>query len=299
MRQTLAYSINISVPVLFSRAGKFEALDENWIHSYSKLEDYELIIVTHNKLYIKYQDVKYTVNEGEYLLLAPSNKKTNDAEINQQRKGFQKSKCSFYWMHFNCHDVSPRSTLNLDLINDGRENILLPVFSKLIIPEKVLLLMVRLQDSVQSGYSTSYTNLLSTLILSEIANQHLFQYKNEPQFVNQGSRQLFNEISGYIIHEIHKPLKVSDIARQFNYNEKYLSKLFKRFSGMSLKQYILNQKITQADFLLVDSSISVSEISQRLGYSSYHSFERSYVNCRSMTPTAYRQMFAGKITNYS
>lgn len=299
MRQTLAYSFNISAPVLFSRAGKFEALDENWIHSYSKLEDYELIIVTQNKLYIKYQDVKYTVNEGEYLLLAPSNKKTNDSGKNRIRKGFQKSKCSFYWMHFNCHDVSPRNTLNLDHINDGRENILLPVYSKLIIPEKVLLLMVRLQDSVRAGYSTSYTNLLSTLILSEIANQHLFQYENESQLVNHGSRQLFNEISGYIIHEIHKPLKVSDIARQFNYNEKYLSKLFKQFSGMSLKQYILNQKITQADFLLVDSTISVSEISLRLGFSSYHSFERSYVNFRSMTPTAYRQMFAGKITNYS
>ncbi|MDO4331755.1 MAG: helix-turn-helix transcriptional regulator [Eubacteriales bacterium] len=299
MRQILAYSIHISTPVSFSRAGKFESLDENWTHPASRLEDFELIIVTRNKLYIKYQDEKYTVGEGEYLLLAPPLKNTGNTKMDKIRKGFQKSNCSFYWMHFNCRDVSPRSSLSQDYINDGRDNILIPVHNKLAVPEKALLLMVRLQDSILSGYENCYTDLLSTLILCEIANQHRISYQNESSGNNNGPRQLFNDISGYISHEMHKPLKISDIARQFNYNEKYLSKLFKRFSGMTLKQYITDQKMTKADFLLVNSTIPVSEISARLGFASYHSFERAYVNCRSMTPTEYRQLFAGKITNYS
>lgn len=298
MRQTFAYSINISSPVSFSRAGKFEALDENWIHSSSRLEDFELIIVTKSVLYIKYQDVKYTVSEGEYLLPASPARKISRTEMDKLRKGFQKSKCSFYWMHFNCRNVSPRSALSPDHINDGRDNILVPVHGKLIVPEKALLLMVQLQDSVLSGYGSHYTDLLSTLILCEIANQHQLQYQNI-QTGRTGPQQLFHEICGYVSHEIQKPLKVSDIARQFDYNEKYLTRLFKRFSGMGLKQYITEQKLKNADFLLVDSAVPVSEIALKLGFSSYHSFERAYMENRSMTPTAYRQLFAKKITNYS
>lgn len=297
MRQPLAYSIHISTPISFCRAGKFEALDDSWTHSASRLEDFELIIVTKNSLYLKYQDVKYTVCEGEYLLLASPAKSLSSSDRNKLRTGFQKSKCSFYWMHFNCQNISPRFTLLPDPVNDGRDNILVPVHGRLLVPEKALLLMVHLQDSVLTGYETHYINLLATLILSEIANQHQFQYRNI-QTGSTGSRQLFHEICGYISHELDKPLKVSEIARQFDYNEKYLTRLFKRFSGMGLKQYITEQKMKNADFLLVDSAIPVSEIAQKLGFASYHSFERAYLENRSMTPTAYRQLFAKKITNF-
>lgn len=300
MRPVLAYSLNISTPVFFSRAGKFEALQDDWSHSVTKLEDFELIIVTKDTLYLQYQDIRYTVKEGEYLLLTPPQKNYESrSELDKLRRGFQKSKCSFYWMHFNCQDITPRYALTKDRIIDGRDNILIPVHGKLSIPEKALLMMVQLQDSILSGYEQNYTNLLSTLILCEIANQHFLQYQNTLMPKSNGSRQLYNDIVGYINHELQKPLKVSDIAKQFDYNEKYLSKLFKQFAGMSLKQYIMTQKMKSADFLLVDSSIPISEIASSLGFSSYHSFERAYVNTHAMTPTTYRQLYARKINNYA
>ncbi len=299
MRTILAYSFNTAAPVSFSRAGKFEAFSDDWMHSASRLEDFELIIVTQNDLYMSYRDVKYTVHPGEYLLLAPLQRDRTKEELGRLRKGFQKSKCSFYWMHFNCQDVAERTSLNVDYINDGRSNLLIPVHGQLAVPERALLMMVQLQDSILSGYDLHYFDLFATLILSEIANQHQLRYRTELQTRLNGSRQLFSDITGYIEHEIGKPLRVSDIAARFGYNEKYLSRLFKRYTGLGLKQYIQKQKIQRADFLLVDSSIPVSEIAASLGFSSYHSFERTYVACRSMTPTVCRQLYARKINNHA
>lgn len=299
MRTILAYSLNIAAPVSFSRAGKFEALQDDWIHSISKLEDFELIIVTKDTLYLQYQDTKYTIAEGEYLLLAPPSRRMGQKELDKIRRGFQKSKCCFYWMHFNCQDISPRYALTQDRIVDGRNNILIPIHGKLPVPEKALLMMVQLQDSILSGYEHNYTDFLATLILCEIANQHLLQYEHTLVPKASGSRQLYNDIVGYINHKLREPIKVSDIAKKFDYNEKYLSRLFKQFAGMSLKQYITAQKMKTADFLLVDSSIPISEIASSLGFSSYHSFERAYVSTHAMTPTAYRQLYAGKINNYT
>ncbi len=300
MRTVLAYSLHIASPVSFSRAGKLDALQEDWQHSASRLEDFELIIVTKGILYLQYGQERYTVREGEYLLLAPiKDKQTEYTRQDRLRRGFQKSRCSFYWMHFNCLDAAPRYALTTDRVSDGRDNILLPVHGQLPVPQKALLLMVQLQDCVLSGYDRHYTDYLSTLILCEIANQHALQYQQAlfPE-ENGGSRQLYHDIVGYIQQELHRPLKVSDIAAKYDYNEKYLSRLFRKFAGMQLKQYILQQKMKSADFLLVDSSVPVSEIASSLGFSSYHVFERAYVKSHHMTPTAYRQLYAKKINNY-
>lgn len=301
MRTVLAYSLHIASPVSFSRAGKLEALQEDWQHSASRLEDFELIIVTKGILYLQYSQERHTVREGEYLLLAPlKDQHTAYTRQDRLRQGFQKSRCCFYWMHFNCRDATPRYSLTTDQISDGRDNILLPVHGQLSMPQKALLLMVQLQDCVLSGYDQHYTDFLSTLILCEIANQHALQCRPDlaAEQEGSGSKQLYHNIVGYIQQELHTPLKVSDIAEKFDYNEKYLSRLFKQFAGVQLKQYILQQKMKSADFLLVDSSVPVSEIASSLGFSSYHTFERAYVKSHSMTPSEYRQLYAKKINNY-
>ena len=303
MQKPLAHSFNIAYPVVLNRAGKFEAPSDDWSHIASQLEDFELIIVTDGVLYLQYIDTRYTVQKGEYLLLAPAQQENGSSgrmpARDVIRKGFRPSKCSFYWMHFYCSNVTARNNLYVDHIIDGNSNILVPIHDKLSVPERALVMMVQLQDGILSGYDSNYLNLLSTLILSEIANQHLLRYQGQLQTEKNGSRQLFHDIAGYIEHEIDQPLKVSDIAANFDYNDKHLSRLFKRYTGVSLKQYILNQKLKRADFLLMDSTIPVSDIAFRVGYSSYHTFERAYVANRGMTPTAFRQLYAQKISNHA
>ena len=67
---------------------------------------------------------------------------------------------------------------------------------------------------------------------------------------------------------------------------------------MSLKQYILNQKMERANFLLSDSNMSISAISDSLGFSDYHNFARTYKNITAMTPSEYRTLYAKRILNH-
>ena len=101
MAPCLAYMINITNPLMFNRTGKFEALSSKWTHSVQTTEDYELIVETKGNLYLQYQDVKYTVTPGQYLLLQPpSPKPSNEKRI---RRGYRESECSFYWLHFHAN----------------------------------------------------------------------------------------------------------------------------------------------------------------------------------------------------
>lgn len=295
--EAIAYSFDISTPVSFSRTGKMKALTEEWTHPTSHLSDFELIIVTQNTLYIQYENKKYTVPAGEYLLLQPQHieRIQNKSAF---RKGFQKSECTFYWLHFRCLNVVSRNVLLPDSIHDGYDNILIPVQGLLKYPEKVLLLLIRLQDSLKNGYSSYYLNLLSTLILCEISNQHILQISQKRNSKKANTEKVFNDIKDYVAYYINKDIKISDVATHFNYSDKYISRLFKQYSGSSLKKYILEQKMKKANFLLLDTNLSVKEIAEHLGFSNYHAFEMCYKKYNALSPTEYKNLFSNRITNY-
>ena len=298
MQTILSYLINISSPLTFNRTGKFEALSSKWTHSPMTMDDYELIVETQGNLYLQLQDEKYTVQPGQYLLLHPLSETLKNPKA---RKGFRESKCSFYWLHFTCPRSTPLDSLLPDLIAGGRNDILVPVHKTLLHPERVLLLMRQLQNCVRSGYDTHYTDYMTTLIISEIANQHILslnEAKNTSIITPPVQKQLYNDIIDYINYFIHINLKVSDIAAHFGYNDKYLSRYFRDISGMGLKQYILDQKIEKANFLLSDSNLPVSQIAASLGFSNYHNFARTYKNITSMTPSEYRTMYSKRIINH-
>lgn len=298
MRQILAYRFNITSPVAYIRTGKFEALSSKWMHHALPLDDFELIVETKGNLYLQYLNEKYTLTPGEYLLMqSPSEKSENYRKI---RKGFRESECNFYWLHFSCSTVSMTQNMSMHPFDHGRSDILVPVQKKLLYPDRVLLLMRQLQNCIRSGYDTHYADYMSTLILCEIANQSMNSLSEKNSLVQKYSaqKQLYGDIIDYINYFITDNIKVSGIASHFGYNEKYLSHYFKGISGMSLKQYILNQKMERANFLLSDTNMSINAVSDSLGFSNYHNFARTYKNITSMTPSEYRALYAKRILNH-
>lgn len=86
--------------------GKFKAPSSEWMHQHFQLTDYELIVMTEGILYLTYNNEKFVVKNGEYLLLPPSS---------SWRQGFKPAYCSFYWLHF----TTQQSDLPLILTPDA------------------------------------------------------------------------------------------------------------------------------------------------------------------------------------
>ena len=238
-----------------------------------------------------------TISPGKFLIFPPS---LSDPKSSPpvRPKGAQETYCSYYWMRFSCSSAS-FFTGPHDSSRKARPGaIFLPPPGSLLHPQKALLLMRQLQDCVRSGYDAHYLNYMATLILCEISNQHRFQLSREENGIVNGRKQLYNDIIDYVNSFINEDLKVTNIARHFGYNDKYLSRYFKKISGVSLKHYILSQKIERANFLLTDTNLTVSDISDSLGFSDYHNFIRAYKSITSMTPSEYRNIYAGRIVEH-
>lgn len=282
----VAFELIVDKPVDLEITGKFVAPSSDWIHLSRILLDYELIVMTEGVLYLAGDKTHFTVSKGEYLLLPPYTK----------QYGYKSSNCSFYWLHFKSPDG-----IKINDVTDYKQNkednkLLLPQYGSLKSLEKIIVMMKQLQDSVRGYNQKTLNNYMATVILCELYNQ-VFQSEHNPVKKTK-QEQLYNDIVDYIKWSRSEHIKVSQIAAYFGYNEKYLSHLFTTISGISLKQYILQQKMELAKFLLSDTNQNVSEVSLQLGYKDCHNFMKSFKKIVGLTPTDFRNAYAKRLLFY-
>ncbi|MBP1907537.1 YesN/AraC family two-component response regulator [Paenibacillus turicensis] len=295
-----AYRIMVSKPVKMEITGKFVAPSEDWKHMNRILFDYELVVVTKGTLYMSNGEQQFLVSHGEYLLLPPLS----------PQYGYKSSDCSFYWLHFSTeHGVQAinlsTSTSNIKLTGDTSAlshadagEIVIPQYGKLASVEKMIVLMKQLQDCVREYNEQTLNDYMTTTILCELNNQVWALSKEHNQRSQRKQDQLYNDIVDYIKWSRSEPLKVSQIAQHFNYNEKYLSQLFRQKSGITLKQYMLEQKMELAKFLLTDTNQNINEIAAQLGYTDSHNFMKSFKKIVGLTPTEFRNAYAKRLLFY-
>lgn len=98
----------------------------------------------------------------------------------------------------------------------------------------------------------------------------------------------------YLSTNYAKQIKVSDVANLVGYDEFYTMKLFKRFCGWSIVDYLNGLRLTEARKQLETTHDSVSEIAATVGYQSASYFNRQFKKTFGITPTELR---AQKIDN--
>ena len=99
-----------------------------------------------------------------------------------------------------------------------------------------------------------------------------------------------NRIISYIQEHIREDIHISDLAEHFSLNADYLSRLFKAHAHISLGRYLTLQKVIKAQDLLREGQ-SVAAVSDKLGYSSYAYFFRTFQKITGISPSRYRSLY--------
>ena len=95
----------------------------------------------------------------------------------------------------------------------------------------------------------------------------------------------------YIFKHLHGKITVAEIADALGLNANYLSGLFKAKEGISLKDYILNNKIILVKNLLTYSAYNYSEISYYLGFASQSHLGKAFREKTGLTLSQYRAKY--------
>ena len=97
------------------------------------------------------------------------------------------------------------------------------------------------------------------------------------------------EIIQYIMEHYSEVYGLEDLAGIFYMDKSYLSRIFKEVTNFTVNEFINCQRIGHARDMLLDESLSMEEISQRLGYERLSYFDRVFKKYVGMSPLQYRK----------
>jgi AraC family transcriptional regulator len=84
------------------------------------------------------------------------------------------------------------------------------------------------------------------------------------------------------------------VASKVNYEYTYISNLFSSVEGMTLEQYYILQRLEKVKELLVYDQYSLSEIADKLGYSSIHHLSSQFKKVTGLTPSHFKSIGLAK-----
>lgn len=97
-------------------------------------------------------------------------------------------------------------------------------------------------------------------------------------------------IKRYISDNKNVFLDSEDVAQYCHFNVKYLNRIFKKETGMTLLEYIHMVKSAEAERLLKDTDMTLEEIGEQLGFANVQYFNTFFKRYTSMTPGFYRKL---------
>ncbi len=147
-----------------------------------------------------------------------------------------------------------------------------------------------LQIEAESTRDDRYKDIMTDLYIRELLTQ-ICRYKHEHKQVLSGADKTIHMISKYISSNFRQELSLKTLSKIFALSESHLSRKFKASTGIGLNEYINYVRITNAEKLLQENELSITEIAEQCGYNDSNYFSTVFKRVKGMTPQKYGKQF--------
>jgi len=139
------------------------------------------------------------------------------------------------------------------------------------------------QISEASDFDT-YEMLLMSTVSKLLIFLNVYRVKSI-----SSSKGIMNKVLDYINVHIFDDISIESICLSMHISKYYLCHQFKKWTNMTIMDYILKTRLVLAGSMLISENISVSEISERCHFSSVSYFCRVFKKEFGHSPLKYRK----------
>lgn len=109
--------------------------------------------------------------------------------------------------------------------------------------------------------------------------------------VEKKNDEMVRMIIEYLDENYTKPLSLKSLGEQFDLSPYYLAHIFKEETGVSPMKYIMHRKVGEAQSMLSNTSVSISDIGFQLGFGSSSHLSSVFKKYFGVSPKEFRQMY--------
>ncbi len=138
---------------------------------------------------------------------------------------------------------------------------------------------------IQNHHTIKDPLVLEELFL-HLCNSHL---QKHPAARYQPNFEVYLDFcTSYIENNMHKKIGTGDLTALLGVTQPYLYKIFFNRFGIGPKAYIISRKMQRAKRMLRETALTVTQISNSLGYSDPLTFSKAFKASEGISPDTYR-----------
>lgn len=139
------------------------------------------------------------------------------------------------------------------------------------------------------GDSQIVKNLLELLLLN-IASTKFNENKTLVIEETTPVSAIVSKVINYLDEHIHEKITLDDIAKNVGYSIPRISSIFKKETGNSIINYLINKRIQKACELITEGKLAIKNISELLSFDSVQYFSSQFKKIIGITPAQFRNI---------
>ncbi|MGH4050087.1 MAG: response regulator transcription factor [Clostridium sp.] len=136
-----------------------------------------------------------------------------------------------------------------------------------------------LKELIELGEISELKNCIS-LILKNIIT-YISNYKRSKNI------DVIEKVKLYIEENYMKDVSLDNLALYVSMSSFYLSRIFSKAYGISIKEYVIKMKMEKAKSMLLEGNKSVKQIAFEVGYADQNYFSKAFKKYTNMSPKKY------------
>lgn len=197
----------------------------------------------------------------------------------------QKKKMDFMsYLKQRLNDKAYEKKLNEQMLVQAKQEVLQVIYTYL--AKRDIQASGLFVDEVSAGLTQKASqSVINMLRWANYMVEQTYKYEGEVQ----KSHSIIDKINLYIREHYMEDIGRNEIAAKFFLAPEYLSKMYKKQTGKSLKEYISEYRIEQAKILLKKGEMMVSDVAEAVGFDNFTYFSTTFKKYTGMTPNQYRK----------
>ena len=249
-------------------------------------ESFELVYMMEGSMTVTYENGSHVLNEGEFIVVnsrvvhSVLSVKNRAIVLQIPKEVFKKyvPDIESYIFQVDMHPENEVERTRLERIR------------------KIFTDMYVIYDIRPEGYLLKFNSLLYDLLFSLL---HSYSTKIIQKNIDKNYQYLerLNEIMTYLKTHHKEKVMLSDLSDVFGYSEDYLTRFFRKQTGMTINEYLYAYRITKVYQDLLNTDLSVNEIFEAHGCTNYRVAMRVFKEFYGCTPKQKRKQIAGTKPN--
>ena len=145
-------------------------------------------------------------------------------------------------------------------------------------------------DGKELAVEQAIKNYLELFIIEVLRQIDVEGHQSIARSMGEEGSKIYEEVVSYIHTNLFTSLDVQNICDCCNVSRSTLKKIFKKYVGIGIMEYVNQMKMNKA-MQLLEEGLTVREVAETLAFSSQHYFAYAFKNLVGMTPSEYKNTY--------